>query len=93
MMEKSPIWSWTFLCLISCLFASWTNRNDFWRVFERNIAVDPNDRVNVERWNQLNEEDMQRMPVTENYSDEKAAETMVKMEFSYFPPIPSSEIN
>lgn len=39
---------------------------------------DPNDHVNVELWNRLNEEDKDRMPVITDYSDETVATKWLK---------------
>ena len=35
--------------------------------------ADPDDRVDVENWNKLNDADMKRMPQTKDYSNENAA--------------------
>ncbi|CAF1362008.1 unnamed protein product [Rotaria sordida] len=42
------------------------------------IEVDPNDHVNVELWNKLNEEDIKKMPVINDYSDEYVAKKWLK---------------
>ncbi|CAF4389387.1 unnamed protein product, partial [Rotaria magnacalcarata] len=34
---------------------------------------DPNDRVDVDRWNQLNDNDIKNMPPINDYSNEKTA--------------------
>ena len=34
---------------------------------------DPNDRVDIDRWNQLNEQDIDNMPEIDDYSDEDNA--------------------
>ncbi|CAF1281478.1 unnamed protein product [Rotaria sordida] len=40
--------------------------------------VDPNDHVNVELWNKLNEEDIKKMPVINDYSNEIIAKKWLK---------------
>ena len=40
--------------------------------------ADPNDRVDVKLWNQLNEEDMKNMPQIEDYSNEQTAVQWLK---------------
>lgn len=40
--------------------------------------VDPDDHVDVARWNQLNDEDIKHMPVTEDYSNEQDAMTWLR---------------
>ncbi|CAF1505387.1 unnamed protein product, partial [Rotaria sordida] len=42
------------------------------------IEVDPNDHVNVELWNKLNEEDIKKMPVINDYSNEYVAKKWLK---------------
>ncbi|CAF5220876.1 unnamed protein product [Rotaria magnacalcarata] len=38
-----------------------------------NNEIDPNDRVDVDRWNQLNDNDIKNMPPINDYSNEKTA--------------------
>jgi hypothetical protein len=42
------------------------------------IAVDPNDQVDIKLWNKLNAEDIPNMPVIKNYSDEATATRWLK---------------
>ena len=42
------------------------------------IAVDPNDRVDVDLWNKLNDKDIQNMPHIDDYSDEATARRWLK---------------
>ncbi|CAF1361992.1 unnamed protein product, partial [Rotaria sordida] len=42
------------------------------------IEVDPNDHVNVELWNKLNEEDIKKMSVINDYSNEYVAKKWLK---------------
>lgn len=37
------------------------------------LDVDPNDRISVELWNKLNEEDIKNMPIINDYSSELTA--------------------
>ena len=50
-------------------FARRAHRNEYIDLIEEN-HVDPNDRVDVDRWNQLNDEDIKHMPQTDDYSNE-----------------------
>src|ERR1700737_2130234 len=40
--------------------------------------VDPNDHVNIELWNKLNQEDFANMPIITDYSDENIATNWLK---------------
>ena len=48
------------------------------RIHEKSVSVhypidDPDDRVDIDRWNELNDEAIQRMPEITDYSDEHNA--------------------
>ena len=60
-------------CLISLSVGRSIAREDRWKFFEDVFGVDPNDRVDVQRWNRMNDDDLKRMPMTDDYSDEEAA--------------------
>jgi hypothetical protein len=40
--------------------------------------IDPNDRVDVDLWNKLNDEDIKNMPQTDDYSNEATAKRWLK---------------
>lgn len=52
---------------------SFSHRETRWKFYEEFFGVDPDDRIDVERWNQMNDEDLQRMPKIDDFSDERAA--------------------
>ena len=47
--------------------------SDILELDEREEVVDPDDHVDIELWNKLNDEDIKNMPQTDDYSNEKAA--------------------
>ncbi|CAF3991984.1 unnamed protein product [Rotaria sordida] len=54
------------------------NNDDLQELENYETEVDPNDHVNIELWNKLNEEDMKQMPEINDYSNEIIAQEWLK---------------
>ena len=79
---------WILLCLFQSCVSTGKYQNDLEELLniltERSYDDltteddDPNDRVNVELWNQLNQNDIENMPEIDDYSSEITAKRWLK---------------
>lgn len=75
-------WISILLFITSFSLSIIAHRNDFIDLFiesdSREIDVDPTDRVDINLWNKLNDEEIKNMPLIDDYSSEINAHRWLK---------------